>query len=373
MKLKKYYDIKPILKIGADYNMILGRRSNGKSYQVKYVSLYEAYHEVDYITGKPKTRYQLAYGRRWKDELKPNEIESYFDDINIKELTKGEYERVSVYRGTIYFARTDENGKTVRGKQIGKCFALTGATHYKSLTFPLIGNYIFEEFIPETGDYLPRDVENLESIISTIARNEKIRVFLIGNTINAVCPYFRDWELKGAVKQAEGTIDIYNKPIVVFDYAQNKWSESNVKIAVELCRQTTEVGLMAFGKNANSINGNSWDCEIQPHLVKSYDCYINKYRILYKYGEFRFLINLLKDKDTRELTVYVYPYTKDNYTDRRIVTDEYTQDRFSTAYLTALTKYDKIVIELIAQGKICFSDNLTGTEFYQVKKDRGGL
>ena len=31
---KKYYDIKPLLKLEAEYNIIMGERSNGKTYSV---------------------------------------------------------------------------------------------------------------------------------------------------------------------------------------------------------------------------------------------------------------------------------------------------------------------------------------------------
>ena len=43
------------------YNMLLGERSNGKSYATKYVALWEAYHEKDIRTKQPKERCQLAY------------------------------------------------------------------------------------------------------------------------------------------------------------------------------------------------------------------------------------------------------------------------------------------------------------------------
>lgn len=372
--MKKHYDIKPILKLEADYNMINGRRSNGKSYAVKELALWEAYHERDYLTNAPKVRYELAYGRRWRDELKRADVESYFDDSPINKITGGDYTTVAVYQNDIYFANiSDETGKKVRGKKIGHCFALTSSTHYKSLTYPKIGNYIFEEYMSENAQYLPRDVSNLESIISTIARNDKIRVFLIGNTINPVCPYFREWGLQGAINQKEGTIDIYKKPTAVFDYAANKWVDSYVKIAVEKCAQTSEVGLMAFGRRARSINGTEWETEEHAHLLKPFNAYEVKYQILYKYDSFKFVIDLLRDKETREITLFVYPFTgeADASKIKRRVTDEYTTTFLHTAYLTILNGFDKLVLELIERGKVCYSDNLTGTEFLTIKKNKG--
>ena len=43
MARKKYYDISAILETDAQYMMLLGQRSNGKSYQAKQTILKNAY------------------------------------------------------------------------------------------------------------------------------------------------------------------------------------------------------------------------------------------------------------------------------------------------------------------------------------------
>ena len=63
--------------------------------------------------------------------------------------------------------------------------------------------------------------------------------------------------------------------------------------------------------------------------------------------------------------------TKDNANIKRVVTDKYSIDRYTTTYLTDLCRYDNIVVELIKNNKICYSDNLSGTEFEQIRKERG--
>ena len=45
----------------------------------------------------------------------------------------------------------------------------------------------------------------------------------------------------------------------------------------------------------------------------------------------------------------------------------------ATRYLCYITKYDKLVKDLIEEKKIVFSDNLTGTEFFQSIKEKGGI
>lgn len=90
------------------YNMLLGERSNGKSYATKYVGLWEAYHEKDIRTKQPKERCQLAYLRRWRDEIKSRDVELYFSDMPIMEITNGMFESVRVYRGDIYLIHEEE-------------------------------------------------------------------------------------------------------------------------------------------------------------------------------------------------------------------------------------------------------------------------
>ena len=370
-KIQERYSIKELLTRKSLYNLILGQRSNGKSYQVKHMSLTEAYTGLDYITHKPlgKRRF-LAYIRRWKEELKTGDVESYFDDMPISEITKGDYDCVAVWRSDIFFARLNkETGKKERGMKIGHCFCLTSATHYKSLMFPDILNLIFEEFL--TDMYLPREVENLESIVSTIARADEVHVYMIGNTISRLCPYFREWELTNCLKQKQGTIDIYKKKTPAWDPKTESWIENVVLIAVEYCRQNAKTGIMSFGRASHSINGGEWECDEQPHLPKKFNEYNLKYKILFKSGDFAFMVTLLQDKEKRELTLYCYP-AAENSSAKRIVSDDYSMDRFHTNHLTALTKYDKIVIDLLNVGKICFSDNLTGTEFYTLLNNRKG-
>ena len=146
---QKFYNIENLLESKCEYNILLGERSNGKSYATKYMSLWESFNEEDYLSFKkagkhiPKTRYMFGYIRRWREEIKTKDIEQYFADMPIEEITNGEYNTIVCFRGSIYYAKNEE-GVIERGKQIGYTFALTGVTHYKSLAYPKIGNVRLE-------------------------------------------------------------------------------------------------------------------------------------------------------------------------------------------------------------------------------------
>ena len=368
---QKYYNIENLLETKAEYNLLLGERSNGKSYATKYLALWESYNEIEYLDfikrGKcvEKKRYKFGYIRRWREEIKTKDIEQYFADMPIEDITNHEYNTIVCFRGAIYYA-LNQDGVIERGKQIGYTFALTGVTHYKSLAYPDIGNVLFEEFITNQG-YLPHEVDNLMDIVSTIARREYIRVFMIGNTISRLCPYFDEWQLTHVKKQKQGTIELYHQPTNQIDDAGNNIV---VKISVEYCENSGNNSKMFFGKKSEMITSGVWESGNYPHLKQPFNHYKCIYKILYEYTSFRFIINLLLDDDKQPF-LYIYPATKDVHNIKRVVSDKFTLDRYTTLYLTDLCRYDSIIINLINNKKICYSDNLSGTEFEQIKKERG--
>jgi hypothetical protein len=366
---QKFYNIKDILKQNCEYNIILGERSNGKSYQGKIVCLYEAWTGLDFITKQKKTRSNFGYLRRWREEIKSRDCVQYFDDLipYIRELTNNEADSIICFRNDLYFAQTLENGYQVKVKKCGSCFALTSATHYKSLSFSDIGNIIFEEFITKYG-YLNKETETLMDIVSTIARRDSIRVLLIGNTIDRMCPYFRDWDLKHIKTQKQGTIDIYRQSTT---QTNDDGKPVIISIAVEYCENSGNNSKMFFGQSAKMITSGVWESDVYPHLkgkLSDYKCY---YTLIYNYLDFSFIIKLLIDKDKNPF-LYVYPNTKPDRNDiKRIVQEDYKPDIFTTNFLTIVTKYDKLIIDLINNKKVVFSDNLTGTEFNKIKVERG--
>ena len=373
MRKNKFYDINNILKEKCTYNIIIGKRSNGKSYAVKYLLLKTAYTEKDPITGGKIDRYEMGYIRRWRDEIKNSDVKKYFEDMPISEITNNEYTGIDVYNGDIFFCNYDDNGKMKRGKHIGNSFALTSATHYKSLAYPKIGYCVFEEFITDSV-YLPHEENNLMSIISTIARNDEISVFMVGNTIDRTCPYFNTWSLSNVKKQKQDTIEIYNQHTGEID-ENNK--EIIIKIAVENCGNDkgNTKNLMFFGNSRKSIVSGQWESETQKTLDGNFDKDYRKiYKMIIENDDFSYMVHLLQDKQ-KNVFLYVYPCTKLTYDDKlkiRIVTNNSNlllYNKLSSLNLTILTKYDNIIINLIRNKKIAFSDNLTGSEFYKLIKN----
>lgn len=337
----KYYSLENILSKNFDINILIGERSNGKSYAVKEECIKKAYK-----TGK------CTFGliRRYDSDIKGSLIESYFADMPIKKYTGGNYDLINVYRGGIYFAKIEDD-KLKRGQLIGQVFALALDERYKSTEYPFMEDLIFEEFVTKNR-YLDSDEPmRLMNLMSTVFRRRKGRLFMVANTISRVCPYFSEFGLRGIPTMKIGQIDSYE-----FEDIAGKIT----KIGVEYCANTgaTTSG-MFFGKFGKQIDGGAWECKEYARLPKDLNKYNISYRMSLKYNDFKFNILLLTDEDF--LGVYVYPASLK--LNDRLLTEEYSSDMMITPCLYRGKKKEEMISALFYQNKFCYSDNLTGDDF----------
>ena len=89
-----HYDILPIKNKKCDINLIYGEKSNGKSYQAKHNIALD-----DYI----KYGHRFILLRRWREDVTNMWVEKYFADVDVKKLTNGKYNIITVYKKEIYF------------------------------------------------------------------------------------------------------------------------------------------------------------------------------------------------------------------------------------------------------------------------------
>lgn len=347
-KQPKYYDISNLLTTEASYMMLLGQRANGKSYQVKKTCLE---HFV-------KTGEKFIYLRRWVSDIKTKPVESYFDDMPIKKITKGKYEFIIAWSGSLYFGYLDEDGARKRGEEIGRYCALNEYERYKSQTFPNYKYIIYEEFITDAMYLGDNEPTILQQFVSTVARNRKMTVFLVGNTLSRVCPYFHEWSLNGVLKQALGTIEVYH-------YHFN--DTDTVDIAVEYCKNAEAENYMFFGQSAKQIVSGEWDTREVNKLPRPKEEYEKIYELLVEYQDFRFCVELLVEPTEGGTICFVYPYTSYRTIQRKI-TDKFTDNIFSTAFLDTRRRPEAMISECFRAGKVCYSDNLTGADFTHVNE-----
>lgn len=265
----EYYTLSEIKKYKAQYNVIFGKRSNGKTYSVlkEIVENYISY-------GK-----QGAYIRRYREDFKGKRGDTLFDSLVkggiINELTEGKWTNVRYYSDRWYLAKVDEETGRLIPDSEPFCFgfSLASMEHDKSTSYPDITTIFFDEFISRIG-YLPNEFVLFMNVISTIVRQRNdVTIYMGGNTVNKYCPYFAEMGLGHVEEMAPGTIDIYH------------YGESKLTVAVERTKdhnlegRKSEVYFAFDNPSLQMITGGAWELDLYPHLPREYD----DGQVLFKY------------------------------------------------------------------------------------------
>lgn len=345
-----YYDGKAADETGADYIISIGERSNGKSfYRKNFSALRPAWN---------KDR-KFIYLRRWDLEIKSSLVESYFNDAQIELISGGAANGVRVRAGTIYATYTDDEGNTKNIKALGYARSLAAEQHYTSGNYDDVDTIIFEEFVSR-DNYLPNEVMRLMHFVSTVARRRKIKVYLIGNTISRVCPYFSEWGLRGVERQKAGTIDIYNYHTEQVD---EDGQPVTVKIAVEYCANSGNNSKMFFGTKTNMITSGVWETKEYPHLPDTEKHFETLYTCYMQFNDFKFTLRFMRHFTSREVLWYITPKTTQISDTARIITNHFSTNPKQTSDFVPLIPAEKRIFGLLTTSA-CFSDNLTAQDFY---------
>lgn len=255
----KFYSLANILNKKADYNIIFGERSNGKTYATL------AYGIKKYV----QTGQQMAYIRRWREDLRGKRAENLFSNHvangYIEEVTNGEFNAVFYIGGKWYLAKYDSEKKKYVPQTTPFCygFCLSEQEHEKSSSYPNVTTIVFDEFLTRRY-YLPDEFMLFMNLLSTIIRQrDNVKVFMLGNTINKFCPYFSEMGLKQVTNMEQGTIDIY------------KFGQHGAVVAVEYCstivKQKASNKYFCFdNQNLEMITGGKWEMAAYPHLPTKY-------------------------------------------------------------------------------------------------------
>lgn len=356
----KYYSLDNILQYDAEFNIILGQRSNGKSYAVKHHCIEDSWKDPNH---------KFIVLRRLAEEIRPSVIQHYFDDVDIGRISNGRCDNIVVYRGEIWACKYDnDKEKNEKIRVLGYIRALVKSTQYKSGIYTDCTAIIYEEFICEVGAaYLYDEPNELQSFVSTVARNNRIKVFMVGNTISRVCPYFTEWQLVNIPRQKQGTIDMYEVETNQVDENDNPIT---IHIAVENAEQVKGAGKMFFGAASKMINEGAWHTSKQyPPLPKPRDEYTLVYTVVLIGKGFSFMMELLQLG--ADFTWYVTRKTSKVKPNTRVISDVYSSDMLWTKGFTPLTGAEQKAFAILNQDKIAYCDSLTAEEFIAVKKNLG--
>lgn len=258
-----YYNTRKIDKIKATYNLIIGERSNGKSFALLKKAV-----ENWVANGK-----EFAYVRRWEMDVTGARASSVFKGLieagEVERITKGKYKGVHYRASKFYMCNYDEDtGKAIYNDLdvIGYTFAISQNEHNKSTSYPDVNLIIFDEFLTSQV-YLPDEFVAFMNTVSTIVRRRTdVKIYMLANTVNKFAPYFTEMGLTNVGKQEQGTIDVY------------QYGSSDLVVAVEYCSSMSQGNegkgsskYFAFDNpKLSMITGGAWEMALYPHLPCKY-------------------------------------------------------------------------------------------------------
>ena len=195
-----WYSYNKVLSYHAMMNYIIGERGVGKSYGLK-----------QYLLNRFKKKgKQFIYLRRYDTELKKSlKDNEFFKDI----------ENDPDFIDDNFYVRGDKF--YMNDLVCGYAIPLTKASIYKSVPFPNVDIIMYDEFLIDnaTYHYLPEEPEKLLDFMETVGRLRNIQVFLLGNSISLINPYFDYFNIN---LPYNSDIKTFKNGLILINYIKNQ-------------------------------------------------------------------------------------------------------------------------------------------------------
>lgn len=351
MKLK-YYSLKNILSKNAVYNLIIGERSNGKTYSVQ-----------EYIIRKYfETGEAAAIIRRYDTDFKGKNGQDYFlplvNNNIVSKYSHGEYDRVVYYRKSWRLGKynPDEEKIEMSDRIFAYAYSLTTTEHDKGGgSGDKITTVLFDEFLTRSY-YLPDEFVLFMNTLSTIIRQrDNVKIFMLGNTVNKYCPYFAEMGLTNVSKMHKGDIDVYC------------YGNSALTVAVEYSDGISKNGkpsdkYFAFDNpKLKMITNGTWEIDIYPHCPTKYapKNILFTYFIIFNGETLQCeIVNVENNYFT-----FIHRKTtpiKNNNTDLIYTPDYNSQPNYRRKITKPVLPIEKRITEFFVTDKVFYQDNETG-------------
>ena len=346
----KYYSLNKINKKNATYNVIFGERSNGKTYATLKQVL-----ENYFSDGS-----QFAYIRRWSVDVQPKRMNNLFnaiiEDGYLEKLSGGKFTAIFYRTGRFYLCTYNDKGKPIYNEEdiIGYAFSLSENEHNKANSYPRVTTIIFDEFLTNKI-YLPDEFILFMNTVSTIVRQRtNVKIYMLGNTVNKYCPYFKEMGLTNILSMKQGSLDLYT------------YGDSKLKVAVEYADSKKKFKKNNFYFAFNNpklkmITGGAWELNIYPHAPVKW---LPKNIIFTYFIDFNDNIYQCEiiNKDTNVFTFIHEKTTPIKNPDKDII---YTLDynpkiNYNVNILKPLTDYQNKITWFYTHDRVYYQDNNVG-------------
>lgn len=362
-----YYNIAPIDATGAIYRLIVGQRSNGKTYSVCRHIIEDYFNE-----GK-----RGAYIRRYEESITPKNLQSLFNPHLqlIWELSEHKWNSIFYRAKEFHLCAIDSEGKIIAKDDTAFCItaAINTSENTKGEDRGEVHTIVFDEFMTRSG-YLNNEFVRFMNLLSTLIRDrENAVVYMLANTVNKYCPYFSEMGLKNIDKLAQGEIAVYS------------YGTSELTVAVELCDEVqatkhTASKYFAFDNpQLQMITRGAWEFQIYPrppYKILPEDIVLIFYIQFAEQLLACEVVHSTLKQYCNDVFIFVHPQTKDiNVDDFTIMyVSDFSSCRMHVRFLKDQpTEGHKLIYSLIQRKAVCFSDNDTGEVFRNWLQEMQGV
>ena len=356
-----YYDGTDICKLDAIYRVVIGLRSNGKT----YYTIRRAIRKFFAKDSNGNFQYlPSVYVRRYAEDIKAvyakKLLEPHMDFI--KKVSNGEYNDYEFVTGVFRFVYRNTKGEIKkRSQDFLYTVSLNSMEHAKGSDRAPNGvaMLIFDEFLSRMG-YLTDEFTLFANVISSFIRNRPgTEIWMLANTVAKYGnPYFLEMGLTDMDSMKQGQIRLYT------------YNNEKLKVAVEYCAVSKAVSdvehYYAFDNPQLSILTNGdWEMESYRHWHSEYfsmDEDTFRFKTLLEFQGHSAVGEVHKSKD--DLIIFWHPLGKSKYkwsTKDCIFTDKpITNRHYSDNFRSGFTKKQALVCKLMANHRDFYSDNTIG-------------
>lgn len=353
----KYYDTKSLIsKIpDAHYYVIIGERSNGKTYSALKYCLERYFNNNE----------EFVYIRRFDEDIKYSRGSQIFADMIkdkwIEKFSNGKWNSVQYYAKKFYLKYINpKNPKDtiVSDTPFAYALALSSEEHDKSTQYPNVKNIWFEEFVSRKN-YLADEFILFQNTLSTIIRlRDDIKIIMTGNSINKYSLYFSEMGLTNIKTMKAGTIEIYTygnsglKVAVEFSDLPSKEKPSNVYFAFN----NPKLSLITGDKGV-------WEIDIYPHLTQEmrYKPQDVKYKYFVVWDSDILQCDIVKLKKFSFTFVHLKttPIKEDN-TNIVYTTEHNVKPNYKRKLIKANSKIEELILWYFKNEKVFYQSNELG-------------
>lgn len=273
-----HYSSERIRKLKAVFNIVIGKRSNGKTFDWK----------TDLLRGYAKDRrYRGVYIRRKDTEVLPKNIAPLFelpltDAITgepvpqISDIFEGEFNSYEYKnRAFTLVLRSEDTGEVIKRDSQPFCFTCALATweNRKGVDVGEVRSICFDEFMTREP-YLRDEFVKFMNVLSSFIRDrDTATIWMLANTVNKYCPYFEEMGLNQVDTMEPGSIQLYRMG-----------AEGQTTIAVEMCSsdegsKKVEKYFAFDNPQLEMITSGSWEIALYPHCP----CEMTKEDIVHRF------------------------------------------------------------------------------------------